>query len=138
VPGGVLAGRVRGAWVGDRAAFYDRLYLGGMYTVRGFSTNSLSAPGGDTWLFSSSIEHRSRILGDHKGTRLAGVFFFDAGVSGSSDSVDPYKGLAAGVGYGLRWRVWWLDWIGVDIGFPLTDRPLDSRFQATASIGWSF
>ena len=138
VPGGVIAARVRGAWVGEQAAFYDRLYLGGMYTVRGFSTNSLSAPGGDTWLFSSSVEYRSRILGDRKGTKLAGVFFLDAGASGSSDSVDPYTGLAVGAGYGLRLRVWWLDWIGVDIGFPVTERPLDIRFQGTASIGWSF
>jgi len=109
-----------------------------MYTVRGFATNSLSAPGGDTWLVSSSVEYRSRILGDREGTKLAGVFFLDAGASGSSDSVDPYTGLAVGAGYGLRLRVWWLDWIGVDMGFPLTERPLDIRFQGTASIGWSF
>ncbi len=138
IPGGVLAARLKGAWVGERAAFYDRLYLGGMYTVRGFSDTSLSAPGGDTWLFSGSMEYRSRILGDHKGTKLAGVFFLDAGASGSSDSGDPYQGIAVGAGYGLRLRVWWLDWIGLDVGFPLTDRPLDMRFQVTASIGWSF
>jgi len=138
IPGGVFAARVRGSWVGEQAAFYDRLYLGGMYSVRGFSTNVLSAPGGDTWLFSSSLEYRSRILGDQKGTKLAGFFFLDAGASGASDSVDPYPGVAVGAGYGLRLRVWWLDWIGVDLGFPLTERPLDVRFQSTASIGWSF
>ncbi len=138
IPGGVLAGRVRGSWVGNRAPFYDRLYLGGMYTVRGFPTNSLSAPGGDTWLFSSSLEYRSRILGDQRGTKLAGVLFLDAGVSGASDSEDPYHGVAAGVGYGLRLRVWWLGWVGLDVGFPLTERPLNYRFNATASIGWSF
>jgi len=137
-PGGVLAARLRGAWVGKQAAFYDRLYLGGMYTVRGFATHALSAPGGDTWLWSSSLEYRSRILGDDKGTKLAGVLFVDAGDSGSSDGDDPYTGVAVGAGYGLRMRVWWLDWIGLDVGFPLTDRPLDMRFQVTASIGWSF
>lgn len=138
VPGGVLAMRLRAAWVGKSAAFYDRLYLGGMYSVRGFSTHALSSPGGDTWLCSGSLEYRSRILGDAKGTKLAGLFFLDTGASGTPDAVDPYPGLAAGAGYGLRLRVWWLDWIGVDIGFPLTERPLDMRFQATASIGWSF
>ncbi len=138
IPGGVFAARVRGAWVGEKAAFYDRLYLGGMYTVRGFPTNSLSAPGGDTWLFSSSIEYRSSILGDSKGTKLAGVLFLDAGASGAADYEDPYSGLAVGAGYGLRLRVWWLDWVGLDIGVPVTERPLDMRFQVTASIGWSF
>ncbi|MDX2473206.1 MAG: hypothetical protein QNL91_05810, partial [Candidatus Krumholzibacteria bacterium] len=73
-----------------------------------------------------------------KGTKLAGVFFVDAGASGSSGVADPYTGAAVGTGYGLRLRVWWLDWIGLDVGFPVTDRPLDQRFQVTASIGWSF
>jgi len=136
-PGGVLALRLRGAMVTENAAFYDRLYLGGMYTVRGFPTYSLSAPGGDTWSWSSSLEHRSRILGDDRGTKLAGVLFVDAGASGTFDG-DAFPGVAAGAGYGLRLRVWWLDWIGLDVGFPLTRRPIDQRFQATASIGWSF
>lgn len=138
VPGGVLAARLRGAWVGQPAAFYDRLYLGGMYTVRGFPTHALSPAGGDTWQWSSSLEYRSRILGDAKGTKLAGILFMDAGASGTSDADDPYSGVAIGTGYGLRMRVWWLDWIGLDIGFPLTERPLDMRFQVTGSIGWSF
>ncbi|MFH2053410.1 MAG: BamA/TamA family outer membrane protein [bacterium] len=137
-PGGVLALRLRGAWVGSHAQFHDRLYLGGMYSVRGFATHSLSAPGGDTWLWSGSVEYRSTILGDARGSKLTGLFFLDAGAAGSSDAPDPYPGLAAAVGYGIRWRVWWLDRVGVDVGFPLTDRPLDQRFQATASIGWCF
>ncbi len=136
-PGGVLALRLRGAVVTENAAFYDRLYLGGMYTVRGFPTNSLSAPGGDTWLWSSSLEYRSRILGDSKGTKLAGVLFLDAGASGGFET-DVFPGVSAGAGYGLRLRVWWLDWVGLDVGFPLTERPVDQRFQVTASIGWSF
>lgn len=137
LPGGVLAMRLRGAAVTANAAFYDRLYLGGMYTVRGFPTHALSAPGGDTWLWSSSLEYRSRILGDGSTTRLAGVLFLDAGASGCYDG-DAVRGIAAGAGYGVRLRVWWLDWIGVDVAFPLTERPLDQRFQVTASIGWSF
>ncbi len=139
VPGGVLAGRMRAAWVGSKAAFYDRLYLGGLYSVRGFPTHSLTKPGGDTWQWSASLEYRSRILADGRGgTRLAGVLFCDLGAGGQENAQDPYPGLAVGAGYGVRWKVWWLDWIGLDLGFPLTDRPLDMNFQATASIGWSF
>lgn len=135
--GGVLALRLRGQLVTGHAAFYDRLYLGGMHTVRGFPSHSLSAPGGDTWLASGSLEHRSTIVGDARGAKLAGVLFVDAGAAGGFGA-DAWPGLAAGAGYGLRLRVWWLDWIGLDVGFPLTERPLDQRFQATASIGWSF
>lgn len=138
VPGGVLAARLRGEWVGENSLFYDRLYLGGMYSVRGFPTNSLSAPGGDTWMWSSSLEFRSRILGDAKGTKLAGVLFMDAGDSKSAEGEDPYQSVAVSAGYGLRLRVWWLDWIGLDVGLPVTERPIGIRFQMTASIGWSF
>lgn len=137
MPGGVLAARLRGAVVGCEAVFYDRLYLGGMYTVRGFPTHSLSAPGGDTWLFSSSLEYRSRILGQGDKTRLAGLFFMDAGVSGRSGE-GSFSGMSVGAGYGLRLRVKWLGWLGLDVGFPITERPTESRFQVNASIGWSF
>lgn len=130
--------RLQGSAVGNNSQFYDRLYLGGMYSVRGFPTNSLSTPGGDTWLLSSSVEFRSQILGDSKGTKLAGLFFLDAGQSGSPDGDDPYSGLAVGTGYGLRMRVSWLGWVGLDVGFPLTDRPEGSQFHVNASIGWSF
>lgn len=138
VRGGVLAARMHAAWVGENAPFHDRLYLGGMYTVRGFPTAALSAPGGDTWLWSASLEYRSAILVDDRGTRLAGTLFADAGAAGAGDAADPYPSVAASVGYGLRMRVRWLDWVGLDLGFPLTERPLDMRFQAHASIGWSF
>ena len=138
VAGGVLAGRLRGAWVGNKAAFYDRLYLGGMHTVRGFPTHSLSAPEGDTWLLSGSLEYRSRILGQGDRTTMAGLFFLDAGLAGADDVSDPYDQLAVSLGYGVRFRIPWFDWVGVDVGFPLTDRPLDMRFQVNASIGWSF
>lgn len=137
-PGGAFATRLRADWVGESAAFHDRLYLGGLYSLRGFATGALSPPGGDTWQWSGSVEYRGDILSDARGTKLAGVLFLDAGAGGAADAADPYTGLAASAGYGLRMRVRWLDWIGVDVGFPLTERPLDMRFQGHASIGWSF
>lgn len=138
VPGGVLATRIHAAWVGRKAAFYNRLYLGGIYNVRGFSTHSLSAPGGDTWLTAASLEYRSRIFGKGERARLTGLIFLDAGFAGADDAVDPYKKLAASVGYGIRYRIPRLGLLGVDVGFPLTERPLDRRFQVNGSMGWSF
>lgn len=135
---GTVATRVRAAWVGEAADFTDRLYLGGMHSLRGFASGALSPPGGDTWQWTGSAELRSPILSDARGTQLAGILFLDAGAGGAGDAADPYPGIAASAGYGLRMRVRWLDWIGVDVGFPLTERPLDMRFQGHASIGWSF
>ena len=135
--GGIVAGRVRAAAVGDKAAFYDRLYLGGMYTVRGFPTNSLSAPGGDTWLWNASAEYRGPIIGRGPTARLGGVLFIDTGASGGGGFAQ-FTGVSAGAGFGVRLRFWWLGWLGLDVGFPLTRSPVDEAFHVNATLGWSF
>jgi outer membrane protein assembly factor BamA len=135
--GGALAGRLRAGLVGDNAPFYDRLYLGGLYTVRGFPGQSLSDAGGDTWLWSASLEYRAPLIGETANPRLAGVVFVDAGDSGRKTDPD-LRDLAASAGYGVRLRVGWLGWLGLDFGMPLTRSPLDESFRAHASIGWSF
>jgi outer membrane protein assembly factor BamA len=135
--GGGLALRLRGSLVGDAAPFYDRLYLGGLYTVRGFPSQSLSAPGGDTWLWSASCEYRAPLIGDRAAPRLAGVLFIDAGDSGRGTR-PVWRDIAVGAGWGLRLRVAWLGWLGLDFGVPLSDSPVDDSFHAHASIGWTF
>ena len=69
--------------------------------------------------------------------RLLCVFFVDAGAAGRFD-MDEIPCVSVGIGYGIRVRVPWIGWFGADVGFPLTWRTADYRFQATASIGWSF
>ncbi len=135
--GGGLAVRLRGGLVGEAAAFYDRLYLGGLYTVRGFPSQSLSAPGGDTWLWSASCEFRAPLIGRPAAPRLAGVLFVDAGDSGR-DMRPVWRDVALGAGWGLRLRVAWIGWLGLDFGVPLTDSPVHDSFHAYASIGWTF
>lgn len=135
--GGALAGRLRAGIAGDNAPFYDRLYLGGLYTVRGFPGQSLSDAGGDTWLWSASLEWRAPLIGESARPRLAGVMFVDAGDSGCDSDPDP-RGLAVSAGYGLRLRVGWFGWLGLDFGMPLSPSPIAESFRAHASIGWSF
>jgi len=135
--GGALAVRLRGAVVGDDAPFYDRLYLGGLYTVRGFPGQSLSDPAGDTWLWSGSLEWRAPLVGDPSRPRLAGVLFVDAGDSGRE--ADPrLRDLSVGAGWGLRLRVGWLGWLGLDLATPLSHSPVDDALRAHASLGWAF
>jgi len=135
--GGSLCGRVQARAVGERAVFYDRLYLGGLYTVRGFPSQSLTDPGGGTWLWSASCEYRAPLVGDRARPRLAGVLFVDVGEGGTRrDRVlqDP----AAAVGWGLRLRVAWLGWLGLDFGIPVTPSPVEESYRAHLSIGWTF
>jgi len=132
-----LAVRTRVAAVGNRAAFYDRLYLGGYYTVRGYPGQSLSRSGGDTWLWSASGELRAPLIGERRSPRLAGLLFFDAGSSGFG-SEPFFDEVALGTGFGLRLRLAWLGWLGLDFGVPLSAGPYDDAYRLHGSIGWSF
>jgi outer membrane protein assembly factor BamA len=132
-----LAARFQVNAVGENAAFFDRLYLGGLYTVRGFPSQSLTRPAGDLWLWSTSLEYRAPLLGDPDLPRLAGLFFFDAGKSGSGKELF-FDDISMGAGWGLKLRFWWIGWLGLDLGIPLTPSPVDQSFHLNASIGWSF
>lgn len=133
---GVLALRTRAAVVGDGAPFYDRHYLGGLYTVRGFPSQSLSAPAGNGWIWHGSLEYRAPLLGDPANPRVAGALFLDTGRSG--DSEGPANDVAVGVGWGFRVRLGWLGYLGADLAFPLSDSPIDESAHGHVSLGWSF
>ncbi len=136
VGAGVLALRGRAAVVGEDAPFYDRHYLGGLYTLRGVPSQSLSPPRGHAWLWHGALEYRAPLLGSAIRPRVAGVLFVDAGGSGDADAsaADP----AVSAGWGVRVRLGWLGYLGVDFALPLTDSPVDESFHAHASLGWSF
>lgn len=134
--GGVLAARWRGAVTGDDAPFYDRLYLGGLYTVRGVPSHGLTQPGGSTWLWNASLEYRAPLTGDRDEPGLAGALFVDAGQSG--DDVRPEgRQVAVGAGWGLRWRLLGIV-MGADFAVPVTGSPVEELFHGTFGIGWSF
>jgi outer membrane protein assembly factor BamA len=137
VPGGTLALRARLGGVGEKAPFYDRQYLGGLYTVRGFPSQSLSAPAGDTWFWSASCEYRAPLIGHSDRPRLAGLLFCDAGDSWS-EAPPTWADAAVSAGFGVRLRVIWVGWIGLDLALPLTESAVDESFRAHASIGWTF
>ncbi len=134
---GVLAWRGLGAVVGRAAPFYDRLYLGGLYTVRGVPSQSLSPPTGDTWSWHSSLEYRVPLLGDPALPRLAGLLFGDVGRGGDLDA-GPSHDPRAAVGWGLRYRLG--PWItaGIDVGVPLGPTPTPDAFRVHAALEWGF
>lgn len=134
--GGVLAARWRGAVTGDNAPFYDRLYLGGLYTVRGLPSHGLTEPGGSTWLWNASLEYRAPLAGDRVEPGLAGALFLDAGQSG--DAIRPEgREVAVGAGWGLRWRLFGIV-MGTDFAVPVTGSPVEELFHGSFGIGWSF
>ncbi|MFN8547414.1 MAG: BamA/TamA family outer membrane protein [Candidatus Eisenbacteria bacterium] len=134
-PGAALASRLHLVLASSRAPFYERPYLGGLYSVRGFPSQSLSPPGGDLGTLTGSIELRVPWVGAADRPRLSALVFADGGVGWRHAAPDD---LSLGAGVGFRWRVPLLDHLGLDLGYPLTDTPAHEAFHVNGSLGWSF
>lgn len=132
-----LAARGRAGLLGRRAPFYDRFYVGGPYSLRGFPNASETPPDGDTRFWASSLELRGRMSGPIDNPRLTGLLFVDAAQSWDRNA-PRLDDISVGAGWGMRWRVGWLGWIGVDVGVPLTPSPVDEAFHVHGSLGLSF
>ncbi|MFN0152113.1 MAG: outer membrane protein assembly factor [bacterium] len=135
--GTVLAARVRAGIVGRAAPFYDRHYVGGLYTVRGFPSQSLSDAAGDTRFWSAALELRAPLVGDARMPRLAGVAFLEA-ADGWDRGRPALDDIAASAGFGCRLRMPFVGWLGVDFGIPLSTSPVDEAFHGHASLGWTY
>lgn len=129
--------RLRGGVVGHEAAFYDRFHLGGLYTVRGFPSQSLAQPAGDTRFWTASVEMRGPLVGRPDRPTLAGLLFVDAG-DGWSSGAPEISDVASSFGFGLRLRVPWIESFGVDLGVPLSESPVGESFHGNAALGWNF
>jgi len=136
--GGAGALRVRGGVVEEAAAFYDRFYLGGPYTVRGFPTESLSPAEGDTRYWTASAEFRGRLAGPRDRPRLMGSLFADAGQGWQRDDPVEARDIAVAVGWGVRLRVPWIHSVGVDFGIPLTESPTRTAWNGVVVLGWNY
>lgn len=132
-----LAARARLGAMAATAPFFERFYLGGLYTVRGYPSQSLSPTSGDRYVATASVELRTLLHGTPARPTLAGVFFLDAGVGWNEGSGADERG-AGGIGYGLRVRVPWVEFIGVDVGVPLSPSPVAESFHGNVSLGWTF
>jgi len=131
------AARAQAAAVGEDAPFYDRYYLGGLYTVRGFPSQSLSPAGGDTRLAAASVELRIRLHGRSERPSIAAVLFADVGEAWSGES-PSLRDVSAGAGYGLRIKLPWVGYAGIDAGIPLTESPMNESFHLYGTIGWTY
>jgi outer membrane protein assembly factor BamA len=79
--------------------------------------------------------------------RLAGLVFVDAGQGWRASGADEVAASATGfdpdepsiaAGFGLRLRVPWLEWIGLDAGIPLKESPVGESFHVNGALGWNF
>jgi outer membrane protein assembly factor BamA len=132
-----LAARLRGAACSYAAPFYSRYYVGGIYTVRGYASQSLSPPEGDLNLGAGSLELRHAWAGSAENPRFSGLAFVDAAV-GWSEEPPSASDLAWGAGIGFRVRLPWFGQVGLDAALPLSPSQLNEAFHLHGSLGWSF
>jgi outer membrane protein insertion porin family len=133
----MLAGRLYAGAVTDEAPFYERFYLGGLYTVRGYPFGGLSPPDGSLQMVTGSAELRTALVGDPGKPRVTGILFLDAGWAGSHD---PFRteDISLGIGYGLRVGIPWIQQLGLDVGIPLSPSAIENSFLVNMSLEWTF
>lgn len=110
--------------------FYDRFYLGGNYTVRGFDEYTLTPLGWGTQLALLNLEYRIPLSrANFPNHRWTAAFFLDSGAirqSGADHTMRAYHA----VGAGLRVRLPIIGLLRMDCGVPLAKKPV--RFTVTS------
>ncbi|MEJ2545037.1 MAG: BamA/TamA family outer membrane protein [Calditrichaceae bacterium] len=133
--GTVAAGRIKFATISSDAPFYEKFYLGGPNSLRGFRDRSLSPDGGGERLYQAGLEIRFPIIRkNYPNHFLTGVLFWDSGMNLlESDTFDINK-MDHGVGYGFRFRIPFIGLVRMDMAYPLTE----GEYRIHFSLGHTF
>ena len=130
-----------GTFNGDRVPIYDRYFLGGGDSVRGFPYRSIGPTdvnddnyGGQfMYLFTAELSHPIYSI-------LRGAFFCDVG-DATNGRFGPISTPNVGVGYGLRIMVPGIDMpIRLDLAYPIVNNQdgVASRLRFHFNMGFSF
>ncbi|NIM18673.1 MAG: BamA/TamA family outer membrane protein [Candidatus Latescibacteria bacterium] len=134
-----ISARLNGGVTSRGTPYYERFYLGGIYSIRGFRELSLSRTTGDDGFWLGSAELRWPLVASPgKPPRLTGLVFIDAGQGWKRGEVFSSDTIESAVGYGIRIRLPWLGILGIDAGIPFTDGKTGESFRVHGSLGFSF
>ncbi len=139
---------------GGNVPFYDRFYLGGLYSLRGFKYRSISpreqnpAPGGgyggnftepvggDAFWF-GSVEYSLPIIDKEGGGGVRFAVFYDVGSVGANAYDFNVRGYSSDWGIGLRLNLP-IGPLRLDYAFPITyDQFSSGKGQFQFGVGWS-
>jgi outer membrane protein insertion porin family len=129
---------------GGDVPFYDRFYLGGLYSLRGFKYRDISPReagssepiGGDTYWF-GSVEYSIPIFEQENGVGLRFALFYDIGAVDAS-SYSLATSYDDNFGFGIRLNIPKLGPLRLDYGIPITtDKYNSSNGQFQFGVGWS-
>ena len=137
--GWVSSTRLGGGVVSSSAPYFERFYIGGTYSIRGFRELSLSPTDGDNGYWTASEELRWPLIGSAGAPpRLTGLIFFDIGQGWQQGQAITANDIESAAGYGFRLRLPWIGTLGVDAGIPFSDGTTDDNFRVHGSLGFSF
>jgi outer membrane protein insertion porin family len=137
--GRVFSSRAAGGILTEGAPYYDRFYIGGNYTIRGFEEWSLSSTEGDDGYWFVNAEIRAPLAGARgRQPRLTGLLFFDAGQSWRRGESLTASVVESAIGYGFRLRLPWVGTLGLDGAVPLTEGRTGDPFRVHLLLGFSF
>ncbi len=134
----VFALHAKAGYATSDSPFYERFYLGGANSLRGYANRRLTPQGWGTKLILTNAEFRfplsDRGFPNHKSS---GVLFFDSGaiwLPGQTPQLGDFYGA---VGMGLRFKLPVLGTTRFDLAFPLNDID-DETVRFHISLGQTF
>lgn len=126
-----FAVRAKAARISAAAPFYERYYLGGAYSLRGFAERGLTPLGWGTELLLAQAELRFPVAGNMQSPSMSATLFFDLGSLKTPKTAHDFT---AAAGFGFRAKVPILGLLRCDFAYPL-DRD-DFRFHL--ALGQTF
>jgi outer membrane protein assembly factor BamA len=131
----VLALRLKIGQTDAETPFYERFYLGGAMSVRGFPERTLTPIGWGTHLLLSNLEYRFPLSrSGFPKHRWTAAFFVDTGAIWQSPSEISASDFTGSWGFGIRVRVPVLGLVRLDLAKPL----LDEKARLHLSLGHTF
>jgi outer membrane protein insertion porin family len=134
----VLAFHVKGGFISDGSPFYERFYLGGANSLRGYPARRLTSPGWGTKMLLTNVEMRFPLSGrNFPYHRISGAIFFDAGGIWLPEQHIRADDLFGAFGLGIRIQLPVVGVTRIDFAFPLS-RIDANDFQVHLSLGHMF
>lgn len=115
----VIASRLKYGYISHDAPFYEKFYLGGPNSLRGYDDRSLSPLGGGNQVFQLDAEIRFPISANNYPKHLfTGVIFIDSGSNIQSQNMLDFKDIYSSYGFGIRINIPFLGIVRADYGIP--------------------
>ncbi|MBN1350121.1 BamA/TamA family outer membrane protein [candidate division KSB1 bacterium] len=116
----VLAARVKLGGISEKAPFYEKCYLGGPNSLRGYDDRSIGPAGGGEQLAQAALELRFPITTKRFPNHfLTGVLFIDSGANTLAGEKFNEETIKASYGFGFRFRLPFIKLLRMDFAYPI-------------------